>query len=78
MKDMLIIFRLHKFKVRQFDSSNSMSPRFYFYFDQDLVFVKARIEQIDIGSFDFSSTMPMEEYNFAKMDWYTADCEQIA
>lgn len=35
---------LHKFKVRQFDEKNSLSPRFYFLFDENLVFKKARIE----------------------------------
>jgi hypothetical protein len=48
----------HKFKIRQFDESNELSPRFYFFFDKDLKFIKSRIEQIDIGGFDFSALIP--------------------
>ena len=50
---------MHKFKVRQFDESNSGAPRFHFYFDQDLVFKKASIFQADVGSFDFVAVVPM-------------------
>ena len=50
--------RLHKFKVKQFDDTNEISPKFYFLFDDKKQFKKARIEQINIGSYDFEATIP--------------------
>ena len=66
---------LHKFKVRQFDESNTLSPRFFFYFDEELVFKKARFEQVDVGHYDFVSTVPMKERTFSTHDFYTGECE---
>lgn len=51
-------YRLHKFKVKQFDDTNEISPKFYFLFDDKKQFKKARIEQINIGSYDFEATIP--------------------
>ena len=52
------MFSLHKFKVKQFDDSNELSPKLYFLFDQDKQFKKAQIEQINIGHFDFDAIIP--------------------
>lgn len=70
-------YRLHKFKVRQFEESH-FTPRFYFYFDSDLVFKKARVEQLDIGNFDFTAVIPFEEKAFTEKDWLLFDCDEIA
>lgn len=71
------ICRLHRFKVRQFDSTNEISPKLYFYFDQNKVFKKARIEQINIGSYDFEALIPFEEKTFTEEDWTADECEII-
>lgn len=51
---------LHKFKVRQFDETNELSPRLYFLFDKNNTFQKCRIEQIDVGSYEFIALIPFE------------------
>ena len=35
---------LHIFKVKQFDITNELSPKFYFLFDKDMKLVKTRVE----------------------------------
>jgi len=52
---------LHRFKVRQFDDTNEISPKLYFYFDGNNVLKRARIEQINIGAYDFDALIPFEE-----------------
>ena len=50
--------------MRQFDATNEISPKLYFYFDQNKKFKRARIEQINIGSYDFEALIPFEEKTF--------------
>ena len=40
----LLTSRLHRFKVRQFDDTNEISPKLYFFFDGNNVLKKVRIE----------------------------------
>ena len=49
---------LHKFIVKQFDEGNEISPKLFFFFDNDNTFIKARIEQIDIGGYNFDAGIP--------------------
>jgi hypothetical protein len=65
------LFRLHKFKVKQFDSNNELSPKFFFFFDENHSFKRARVEMKDIGSYDFEATLPFIERSFNESDWLT-------
>ena len=56
--------RLHRFKVRQFDDTNEISPKLYFHFDGNNTLKRARIEKINIGSYDFEALIPFEEKTF--------------
>lgn len=68
---------LHRFKVRQFDDTNEISPKLYFFFDQNNLLKKARIEQINIGSYDFEALIPIEEKTFTDQDWTNEACDII-
>lgn len=63
--------------MRQFDDKNTLSPRFFFLFDENLVFKKARIEQVDVGHFDFTALIPFQEVSFEPKDWLLFDCDKI-
>jgi len=67
----------HKFKVRQFDETNETSPRLYFLFDKNNTFIKARIEQIEVGSYDFVALIPFETKEFKDEDWVMEKCQRI-
>ena len=70
---------LHLFKVKQFDDSNELSPNFFFLFDQNNIFRKARFYQKEIGHFDFEAVMPFNGKTFIQEDWYMNEdnCKQI-
>ena len=46
-------------------------------FDKDKKFRRARIEQINIGSYDFEALIPFEEKTFTDQDWIRDECEII-
>ena len=60
---------MHLFKVKQLVETNELSPKLYFLFDKELQFKKARIEQINIGHYDFEVLIPFQERQFTEKDW---------
>lgn len=63
--------------MRQFDDTNELSPKLYFLFDKDKLLKKARIEQMNIGSYEFDAIIPFEEKTFTDQDWTHNNCEII-
>ena len=68
---------LHKYKVKQFDETNELSPKLFFLFDDNKQFKRARIEQINIGSYDFHALIPFQAKEFSDQDWIREKCEII-
>ena len=58
--------------MKQFDESPT-APKFYFLFDENNVFTRSRLEQKDVGTFDFDAVLPLEGKTFIEDDWYTQD-----
>lgn len=44
--------------LMNFDEENKISPRMTFYFDNNGEFKKSRIEQADLGQYDFEAIVP--------------------
>lgn len=68
-----VVDGLHLFKFKQFNE-NIDSIKFYFYFDQDLKYVKSSISQSDIGELSVDVIEPMNLRTFKAEDWYVAEC----
>lgn len=68
---------LHKYKVKNFDDTNELSPKLFLLFDDDKQFKKSRIEQINIGSYDFHALIPFQAREFTDQDWIREKCEII-
>jgi hypothetical protein len=72
-----VIDGLHKFKIKQFNE-NIDAIKFYFYFDQDLKFVKSSLSQNTfdmIGDLSVDVVEPMNVRKFSAKDWYMSECE---
>jgi len=55
---------LHIFKFKSFDESIDNEIKFYFLFDKDLSFVRAKISQKDYGEFPFEVVEPLITRDF--------------
>lgn len=64
---------LHVFKFKQFNE-NLDAMKFYFYFDQDLKYVKSSFYQSTIGDLFVDVVDPLNIRSFDEKDWYMSDC----
>jgi len=65
---------LHTFGIKSFNE-NIDSIKFYFYFNQDLEYVRSSLAQSSIGKLSVDVTQPLKVRSFDKNDWYTTECE---